>query len=73
MSVRLYRLATAEGLTAVLTGLLLVLGACSTAPADNPRAAAERAQAVIASPIRTDQDRRMDASRRPAEFLPFTR
>jgi predicted methyltransferase len=26
---------------------------------------------VIASPIRTDQDRRMDASRHPAEFLAF--
>jgi predicted methyltransferase len=31
-----------------------------------------RAQAAIASPIRTDQDRRMDASRNPAQFLPFT-
>ncbi len=51
---------------------LIALAGCSSVPADNPRAAAERAQAVIASPIRTDQDRRMDASRRPAEFLPFT-
>ena len=34
--------------------------------------AAERAKAVVASPIRTDQDRRMDASRNPLEFLPFT-
>jgi predicted methyltransferase len=52
--------------------VLSALAGCSSMPADNPRAAAERAQAVIASPIRTDQDRRMDASRRPAEFLPFT-
>jgi predicted methyltransferase len=49
-----------------------VLAGCASAPADDPRAASERAQAVIASPIRTEQDRRMDASRRPAEFLPFT-
>ncbi len=28
--------------------------------------------AVVASPVRTDQDRRMDASRHPAEFLAFT-
>jgi len=27
---------------------------------------------VIASPLRTDQDRRMDAERKPAQFLPFT-
>ena len=27
---------------------------------------------IIADPIRTDQDRKMDASRHPAEFLPFT-
>jgi predicted methyltransferase len=32
----------------------------------------QRAQAVIADPVRTDQDRRMDASRNPAAFLPFT-
>jgi predicted methyltransferase len=51
---------------------LIALAGCSSVSPDNPRAAAERAQTVIASPIRTDQDRRMDASRRPAEFLPFT-
>ena len=48
------------------------LGACTTAPIEDPRASAERYQKVIASPIRTDQDQRMDASRHPAEFLPFT-
>ena len=53
-------------------GMLLTLGACSTTPSENPRAVTERAQSVIASPIRTDQDRRMDAARHPAEFLPFT-
>ena len=39
---------------------------------DDTRAAGESYQAAIASPIRTDQDRRMDAARHPAEFLPFT-
>src|SRR5437762_5417477 len=41
-------------------------------PTEDPRAV-ERIQQVIASPIRTDQDRRMDAARHPAEFLPFTK
>jgi len=72
MSVRLRRLATAGGLTSTLAGLMLALGACSTAPAEDTRAAATRAQNVIASPVRTDQDRRMDASRNPAAFIPFT-
>ena len=44
----------------------------STMPAEDPRIAAERIKNVIESPIRTDQDRRMDAARHPAEFLPFT-
>lgn len=52
--------------------VLAVIAGCASVPADNPRAAAERYQSVIASPIRTDQDRKMDASRHPAEFLPFT-
>jgi predicted methyltransferase len=72
MSVRLHRLATAGSLASALAGLVLALGACTTTPADDPRAAATRAQNVIASPVRTDQDRRMDASRNPAAFIPFT-
>jgi predicted methyltransferase len=48
------------------------LAGCASAPAEDPRAAAERYQNVIASPVRTDQDRTMDAGRKPAEFLPFT-
>jgi len=44
---------------------------CATTAADSPGLPARYAQA-IASPIRTDQDRRMDAERKPAEFLPFT-
>jgi predicted methyltransferase len=52
--------------------LVSLLSGCATMPAEDTRVAAERYRSVIASPIRTDQDRRMDASRRPAEFLPFT-
>lgn len=55
-----------------ISGLLAALAGCATTPAETSRAAADRYQRVIASPIRTDQDRRMDASRHPAEFLPFT-
>ncbi|HTQ01159.1 MAG TPA: methyltransferase [Casimicrobiaceae bacterium] len=44
----------------------LLAGCATTQPA------AERARAVVADPIRTEQDRRMDASRNPVEFLPFT-
>jgi len=53
---------------AVLAALLL--GACATT--EWPRVSGDRYDAAIASPVRTDQDRRMDASRKPAEFLPFT-
>jgi predicted methyltransferase len=56
----------------LVVGLLLALGACSTQPTEDPRITALRNQTVIDSPIRTDQDRRMDAARHPAEFLPFT-
>ena len=50
--------------------IVLFVAACTATPA-GPSAEA-RAQAAVASPIRTDQDRRMDASRSPAQFLPFT-
>ena len=59
-------------LLAGAAGLVAGLAGCATTPTENPGAAAERYQSIIGSPIRTDQDRRMDASRRPAEFLPFT-
>jgi predicted methyltransferase len=52
--------------------LALVLAGCAATPVPSGPTATERAQAVIANPLRTDQDRRMDASRNPAEFLPFT-
>jgi predicted methyltransferase len=45
---------------------------CATPPAMDSQATAQRHRGVIDSPIRTDADRRMDASRKPADFLPFT-
>ncbi len=63
-----YRAATARSL---LLAAVAIAG-CATGPSDGTRVDAEYVQRVIASPIRTDQDRRMDAARHPAEFLPFT-
>jgi len=54
---------------AIVASLLLV---CTTTFAADENAATARYESVIASPVRTDQDRRMDAERKPAEFLPFT-
>jgi len=51
--------------------LAAALGGCATPPQPDPRADAARYEAVVASPLRTDQDRRMDASRHPAELLAF--
>jgi predicted methyltransferase len=44
---------------------------CASTPTEDPKAAAERYNAVVASPVRTDADRRLDAARHPAEFLAF--
>jgi predicted methyltransferase len=60
------------GTIGLVFGTLAGLTGCATTPAEDSRAAAVRDQNVIANPIRTDQDRRMDAARHPAEFLPFT-
>ena len=49
-----------------------VLSACAGMPAGDARSDAARFDAVIASPLRTDQDRRTDAARHPAQFLPFS-
>lgn len=54
----------------IIVAAVLFVGACATTPSQ--QSAEARAQAAIASPVRTDQDRRMDASRNPAQFLPFT-
>ena len=49
--------------------LLAVLPGVSAIAADQP--AGNSYQAAIASPIRTDDDRKADAKRKPAEFLAF--
>jgi predicted methyltransferase len=51
--------------------LVGALPGCASSPAEDKAAASARYQSVIASPIRSEQDRRMDASRHPAEFLAF--
>ena len=65
---------TLTSLAALVTALGLISGlsGCATMLHEDPKVAAERNQKVIANSIRTDQDRRMDAARRPADFLPFT-
>lgn len=52
---------------------MTLLFGCATTSSDDPQQLAAHYQSVIMSPVRTDQDRRMDATRRPEAFLPFTR
>src|SRR5436190_5281980 len=59
---------TFAGLAMLVTAV--IAGCAMPRPADP--AGAMRYDAVIDSPIRTDQDRKTDAARKPAEFLPFT-
>lgn len=49
----------------------IFVSACTTTQVDSWGDAARYAQ-VIANPLRTERDRRMDAERMPAQFLPFT-
>jgi len=61
---------------AALLGVLGVLGAvsgCATAPPAPPGLGAERIAQIVADPLRTDEDRRIDEARRPAELLAFAR
>ena len=64
-------LAKLASLVAAL-GLIAGLSSCATMQPTDQKVTAERYQKAIASSIRTDQDRRMDSARHPAEFLPFT-
>lgn len=50
--------------------VLALLSGCATGPGAD-RAAAAGYDGAIASPVRTDQDRSMDAVRHPGEFLAF--
>jgi len=52
--------------------LAAALVGCASAPGEQGPPASEQYRQAIGSPIRTEQDRRMDAARHPAEFLPFT-
>jgi len=54
----------------IVVAAIALVAACATTTAQ--QSPETRAQAAIASPVRTDQDRKMDASRNPAQFLPFT-
>jgi predicted methyltransferase len=65
-----FTLASCNVVRTLALATFIVLTGCATKSAQPT--AEQRAEAVIASPLRTDQDRRMDASRRPKEFLPFT-
>lgn len=56
--------------TAVLVAL--AAGCATTTAAEDSQRAAERARTVVASPVRTDADRKLDAARHPVEFLAFT-
>ena len=49
----------------------LLVVACTTMPTASHDNAARYAE-VINNPVRTEQDRRMDDERKPAQFLPFT-
>lgn len=61
---------TLAGLATFVTIAALLAGC--TLPPRAGSASAMRYDGILDSPIRTDQDRRMDAARKPADFLPFT-
>jgi predicted methyltransferase len=52
--------------------LAAALVGCASAPGEQGPMASEQYRKAIDNPIRTEQDRRMDAKRHPAEFLAFT-
>lgn len=58
---------------AFVAALAGVLAACATPPAADTNADTTRYASSIASPMRSDQDRLMDAERRPEQFLAFTK
>ena len=58
-------------LVAIL-GLAWAMNSVASTQSDVEQALLERYKQAIASPVRTDEDRRADASRMPLEFLEFT-
>ena len=51
--------------------LVSVLAACAIPAAQEAPVATEQYRALLADPVRTDRDRRMDESRHPVELLQF--
>jgi predicted methyltransferase len=54
-----------------LCAALAAGAACAQSPAPSGAQASQNYQAVLASPIRTPEDRKLDERRKPAEFLAF--
>jgi predicted methyltransferase len=54
----------------VLLPVLFLVAACATGPRDAP-IAADKYRAIVADPVRTENDRGMDARRHPMELLQF--
>lgn len=52
---------------------LAVVAACASAPPAPPVMSIEMRKAIVDNPIRTDADRKIDAARRPLDFLAFTK
>ena len=67
--------ATLRLLTSHAAAAFLVSGlmGCASTPGEDGWTASGRYENAINSSVRTDQDRRTDAARRPVEFLPFTK
>lgn len=55
-----------------VAAIVAIAGCTSPAVAPPTSAAPVRYDSITDNPLRTEQDRRMDAARKPAEFLPFT-
>jgi len=72
IALRSATLSSCVAFAVIAASTALIIGCVTTTSAPDPKMLAERYQQAIASPLRTEQDRRMDASRKPAEFLPFT-
>lgn len=56
---------------AAAVALISAMAACAIPSARNAAIPADRYRALLADPIRTDRDRRMDESRHPVELLQF--
>lgn len=65
---------TPSAVTPLALALVLAssLIGCASVPGDQGPMASDDYRKAIDNPIRTEQDRRMDAARHPAEFLAFT-